>query len=262
MEIKNPEKIKIIYHPEFEIDYHTASCECPDRTKSIMHHIKNDFEIVQPQPCSEEDILLCHTPSLLQYEMDTPIRYEVARLAVGGAIKTAQLCFENVIPFGVIRPPGHHAGPNKNWGFCFFNNMAIAIQKLLTEDKINHAVILDIDLHFGDGTDEIFEENPAVDVLNIESTTPEAFVEETKEALNQIKSTDIIGISAGFDQYIKDWGNNLSNENYYSIGQIAGIFAKNKANNRIFSLLEGGYYIPDLGENTIALLAGIEDGLS
>ena len=186
-------------------------------------------------------------------------RYNIARLSAGGAIMAADLALEGLIPFAVIRPPGHHANPDHNWGFCIFNNMAIAIKKLLFEEKINSAVILDIDLHFGDGTDAIFKSQNEVDVINIHSSNPSDFVKETEGALEHTGKKDIIGISAGFDQYEKDWGANLSTDDFYKIGKIAGTYSREKTGNHIFCILEGGYYIPDLGRNVQALLKGISE---
>src|SRR4030042_1033954 len=77
--------------------------------------------------------------------------------AAGGAIKAAQIAMEGEVSFGLIRPPGHHASPDGCWGFCFFNNIAVALARLQSEDLIENALILDFDLHFGDGTNNIFE---------------------------------------------------------------------------------------------------------
>ena len=83
--------------------------------------------------------------------------YDMALLAAGGALKAAGLAFEGEPAFGLIRPPGHHASADSCWGFCFFNNMAIAIAGLKSQEQIKTALMLDFDLHFGDGTANIFE---------------------------------------------------------------------------------------------------------
>ncbi len=77
--------------------------------------------------------------------------YDIAALAAGGAIQTAAIGLTEPC-FGLIRPPGHHASAASSWGFCYFNNMAVALEKLYREKKIGTAFILDFDLHFGDGT--------------------------------------------------------------------------------------------------------------
>jgi acetoin utilization deacetylase AcuC-like enzyme len=227
-----------------------------------MKVLGSKFPIVEPDPCSESDILLCHSEGLLAMEKQDAERFNVAKRAAGGAITAADLALAGTIPFGVIRPPGHHANPDHNWGFCFFNNMGIAIRKMQKEKRIQKAVILDIDLHFGDGTDTIFKGDSNVHVLNIQSSNPEDFIRETEAKLSSVGDTDIIGISAGFDQYEKDWGSNLSTEDYRTIGALAGDFAEHHAGGKIFALLEGGYYIPDLGTNALALLEGMGKNIS
>jgi len=64
----------------------------------------------------------------------------------------AELAIEGKPSFGLIRPPGHHASPDSCWGFCYFNNIAIAIRRLIDEGRVKKALIIDFDLHFGDGT--------------------------------------------------------------------------------------------------------------
>jgi len=256
------EKVRIIYHSDYAGHYSTASCEMPDRVLSIMDSFRKRYTVVEPKPCSEDDILLCHSAGLLKAEQHDAIRYEVAALSAGGAIEAARLAMEGYVTFAVIRPPGHHANPDHNWGFCFFNNMGIAVKRLIEDGMIKKGVILDIDLHFGDGTEAIFNNDKNVKVINIQASVPDAFLSATEESLKEIDSADIIGISAGFDQYEKDWGANLSTADYRSIGVMSGGFAKRKTGGRIFILLEGGYYIPDLGKNAEALLQGVLEGLS
>ena len=256
------ERVRIIYHPDYSFYYATASCEIPDRVISIMNEFQERFTVLEPQPCSEEDILLCHSLGLLQMEKNDAMRYEVARLAAGGAIEAAKIAMDGYLSFAVIRPPGHHANPDHNWGFCFFNNMGIALSRLKADGIIERGIVLDIDLHYGDGTEEIFKNDENVDVINIQASVPEAFLSQIEEYLEEAAPADIIGISAGFDQYIKDWGANLTTDNYREIGVISGKFAKEKTGGKIFLLLEGGYYIPDLGKNALSLIEGIMTGLS
>ncbi len=254
--------IRIVYHNDYESNYTTASCETPSRVHAVIEHLDGRFPVIQPGACTEEDLLLCHSSGLITLEKQMPDRFNTALLAVGGAISAARLALDGFTPFALVRPPGHHANPDHNWGFCFFNNMSIAIMKLLEEKEINSATILDIDLHFGDGTESIFKSRKDVHVLNIQSSNPADFIKSTESSLNSVKDSDIIGISAGFDQYEKDWGANLSTDDYRKIGQLSGQFAREKCRGRIFSVLEGGYYVPDLGKNVESLLMGIRQGLS
>jgi acetoin utilization deacetylase AcuC-like enzyme len=140
--------------------------------------------------------------------------------------------------------------------------MGIALSRLKADGLIKRGIVLDIDLHYGDGTEEIFKNDDTVKVINVQASVPEAFISQTQEYLAETAPADIIGISAGFGQYEKDWGANLSTDNYREIGFKSGDFARKKTGGKIFLLLEGGYYIPDLGGNALALLEGVMEGLS
>ncbi len=253
-------QVNLIYHPSFSHDYPTAGCECPSRVTAIIKELQDEFLVITPEPCTESDILLCHTKRLHDEEKAyNPDRYETARLALGGAMLAANKAMQNIFSFAIIRPPGHHASSDSNWGFCFFNNMAIALRSLQREKKIKTAAVLDIDLHFGDGTDNIFADDDTIHVLNIQSSNAADFINETRSALQALPEIDILAISAGFDQYIKDWGANLSTKDYYTIGSLAADYANKNCDVRIFAILEGGYFIPDLGKNTLSLIKGITD---
>ncbi|TAL37143.1 MAG: histone deacetylase family protein, partial [Spirochaetes bacterium] len=145
-----------------------------------MEYLGARYPVVEPPACGDEDILLCHSEGLLMMERRAEDRFPAARTAAGGAIMCARMALEGFVPFGAIRPPGHHANPDHNWGFCFFNNMAIAVSRLIADGLVKRAVILDIDLHFGDGTLAAFNGNPDVQVLNIQSPDPAGFIAETR----------------------------------------------------------------------------------
>ncbi len=84
--------------------------------------------------------------------------------------------------FALIRPPGHHAGRNFNGGFCFFNNMAIALFALLFKGSIHSALIVDIDLHYGNGTEDIVKEDLRLSFRNIHAFHREDFLKVLEEA--------------------------------------------------------------------------------
>ena len=250
---------KIVYHEMYLTDYPTASVERPERVKTIYYELlENGYRFVTPGPADEEDILLVHNPGLVQSEKRDMGRFEVALLSAGGAILTSDIAIDGTPSFGLIRPPGHHASPGGNWGFCYFNNVAIAIERLIVKNKIERAVILDIDLHFGDGTDNFFSNRRDVTVLNIQSSNRLEFLAQCQEGLKESAPYDIIAISAGFDRYIKDWGGTLETEDYKTIGEMVKDFAEEHAEDRRFALLEGGYYLPDLGINARNLIEGME----
>jgi acetoin utilization deacetylase AcuC-like enzyme len=151
---------------------------------------------------------------------------------------------------GLIRPPGHHASRDSAWGFCFFNNMALALTLLKKRSQISRALVLDIDLHFGDGTVNILEGEPWVEIVNVETDKRSLFIKTIRKVLESTEY-DMVGVSAGFDTYEKDWGGILTTEDYYTIGRLV----KTNAEKR-FTLLEGGYFLPDLGKNVKAFLEG------
>jgi len=246
--------MKIVFHEKYKQVYTYDPASKAGRIENILEALKG-YEFVQPEPAAEEDLLLVHTKSLIDSVKSDELVFEVASLAAGGAIKAAEIALSEP-SFGLIRPPGHHAGRDFNGGFCFFSNMAIAITKLMHQEKINRALIVDIDLHYGNGTYDILGSNENVIFVNMVCQERQKYLAELKEHLGKAKEYDIIGVSAGFDTYEKDWGRSLKTEDYNTIGSMIKKTAKS-CKGRRFALLEGGYYIPDLGKNVKSFLEGL-----
>jgi acetoin utilization deacetylase AcuC-like enzyme len=249
--------LKVIYHAAFEEDYPTASVETPERVQVIREELKRDFEFVTPAAATEEDILLVHTRPLLHEVKRYELLFRVASFAVGGAILAAQMAYEGIPSFGLVRPPGHHASPESHWGFCFFNNMAIAVERLLSAGKLRRILILDIDLHFGDGTHNFFQGRSDVVVANIQEEERNSFLANVAEILESALPYDLIAISAGFDRYRLDWGGTLEMNDYRVIGKMVAEQAVAACSGRRFAILEGGYYLPHLGQNARCLVEGL-----
>jgi len=93
----------------------------------------------------------------------TPASYDVARRAVGTGVACAmRTCDEHAPGFALIRPPGHHASASQAMGFCLFNNVAVAARAVQQREEIDRVAILDIDVHHGNGTQDIFIDDPTV----------------------------------------------------------------------------------------------------
>lgn len=251
------QSLKVVYHDLYLTDYPTASCETPERVASIMEVLRKHFEVIKPVACPDEDILLVHTRSILKTVQGDPDLYDAAGMAAGGAIEAAELAWKGQPAFAVVRPPGHHASPASHWGFCFFNNVAISLEKMLRHRKISQALVLDIDLHFGDGTDNFFMGRREVTVANIQENRREAFLEKVELALS-LNEYDIVAISAGFDRHIQDWGGTLTTEDYFTIGSRVREYADARCEGRYYAVLEGGYNTSVLGENALALCRGMD----
>lgn len=141
--------MKVVFHEDFKKVYTSDPAASAGRMEAVKNALEGKVEFVEPVPASKDDILRLHTPEHVRYVEREGI-YDIAALAAGGAIKAAEIGLTEPC-FALIRPPGHHASADSSWGFCYFNNMAIALEKLKREGKIKKAFILDFDLHFGDG---------------------------------------------------------------------------------------------------------------
>ena len=179
-------KKQIIFHEEYYSNYAFDPAAEDGRMEAIIKEL-SDFTIISPAPATDEDILLIHTENhLSRVKADQEQVYNIALLAVGGGILAAKYACKLEPLFAVIRPPGHHASPEGYWGFCYFNNIAIAVKKTIKTTDIQNALILDFDLHFGDGSNNSFRNDPDVTYYACEGSTSEILINNMRKFLDQL----------------------------------------------------------------------------
>ncbi|AGK61683.1 Deacetylase [Archaeoglobus sulfaticallidus PM70-1] len=242
--------MKIVFDERFYDVYTHDPAASPGRLECIVEELR-DYEFVEPSPASESDILLVHTPSHLEFVKTMQSVYEISCLSAGSAIRASEIAFEEPA-FSLARPPGHHASPNSSWGFCYFNNIAISVRRLIVNSKIEKAVIVDFDLHYGDGTANTFEDDGRVKYYHMPKDDIDGIVEFLEKS-----EYDIIAVSAGFDKHVDDWGSYLMTEDYREIGKIIREFSE-RCDGRRYAVLEGGYSTKVLGKNVKAFIRGFE----
>jgi len=252
--------MKVFFDEKFLQTYAGDPAAVPGRLEYAFSLLKEKYSLVAPVPCSREDVFLVHAPYHLEYIGRDESVYPMAILAAGATIGAAESALNGEAAFALCRPPGHHASPDSCWGFCYFNNVAIAVRKLLDAEKVKKVLIVDFDLHYGDGTANTFHGDPSVSYYHVKGSNPRVFFDNLKEYL-QGGSAELVAVSAGFDRHSEDWGGYLSTTDYRETGKILGSFAKDTCRGRIFAALEGGYNPHSMGEAIAAFLAGLEEGL-
>ena len=278
-------KTKIIFSEKC-LGYGQWHIEGPERVRKAAEVLKGlSYEFLKPEPASEDDLLRVHDTDYvwnvkksLVDDPDTPAYdniYEFARLSAGGAILAAK-----VGGFSIMRPPGHHAGRNGaalgtyTRGFCYFNNIAIAVKYL---DRLT--LILDIDGHHGNGTQEIFLGDKKVTYVSLHrhpnypgtgynseenifnfpleaDCGDEVYLKTLREALSKIDVSrfEVVAVSAGFDAHAGDLASlGLTGKGYRGIGERIAALKK-----PTFFVLEGGYEGENVGRDIDQLLKGKE----
>ena len=261
--------------------------EAPAASKTQLERV-HDSEYIESIFTSSPD------NGLIYLDPDTAMNsfsLEAALHAAGAAVKAVDLVMtgEAENAFCNIRPPGHHAGRNRAAGFCIFNNVAVAAAHALEHFGLNRVAIADFDVHHGNGTDDIFNQDERVmlcstfrhpyypyhgvnssnnHIINVPLTAGAsgadfrtAVSEHWLPALDDFKP-QLLLISAGFDAHREDdmGGLALRETDYSWVTEQLKKIAQLHANGKIVSTLEGGYALHALGRSAVAhirVLAGL-----
>ncbi len=245
--------MKVVFHEDFYRVYTSDPAAAGGRMEAIVEKMELRTEYINAEPATEEQIALAHDARHIESVRNTGL-YDIAALAAGGAIQTATIGLTEPC-FGLIRPPGHHASADSCWGFCYFNNMAVALAVLKAQNAIKTAYVLDMDLHFGDGTVNILGGRDGFEVHNVEAANRGLYLDQVFNEMSTCEA-DIIGISAGFDCHQEDWGGLLATEDYFEIGNMVRDRTR-RIGGGYFAILEGGYNHEVLGANAKALIDGM-----
>ena len=310
-------KTAVVFSPKYY--QHNSGRDHPEsaqRLRAIVNELKRselsssgNWQFVEPEKARIEDVELIHGREYIKLveavcksggglldSGDTtvsPKSFEVALYAVGGTLKAVNLVmekqFENA--FALVRPPGHHAEKFRACGFCIFNNVAIAAEYLLRRLRLKRILILDIDAHHGNGTQEAFYETNRVLYISLHQDPRDfpgtGFIDEIGEgeglgynvniplpfktgdqiylrAVKEIVTPVIrkykpqfILMSAGLDGHYTDPVANLSLSAlcYQEIYEIIVNLASEICEGRLVSVLEGGYSLKFVGRIAATAIA-------
>ncbi len=221
--------------------------------------------------------------------------YQTALLAAGGALECVDSLFSGKLrrAFAFIRPPGHHANHESARGFCLFNNVALAAAYARAKYRLERIVVVDFDVHHGDGTQACFYEIPEVLYISThqfpfypgtgdfdeigkgkgkgytlnfplpEGTGNSTFVPIYSKIISAVLDQfepQFILVSAGFDGHFKDpiGGMALTQAGYGSVAASLMLAAERWCYGRICFLLEGGYSLEGLKDSSRAVLVEME----
>lgn len=298
-----------VYHPDYlKHDPGGWHPETPERLTALVNAIRDSglwekLVHLEPSPATVEQVEYVHSAEYIEslrkfcarggglMDLDTgvsPDSFDAAMLAVGGVIRAIDAVMDGEVEnaFAAIRPPGHHAYPEKSKGFCLFNNIAIGARYLQKERGLDKVLIVDWDLHHGDGTHYYFYGDPSVFYFSIHEypfypgtggmyengrgegvgytmNVPVPFGTGVQEYLDAFEKKlkpvslrfkpDFVLISAGFDAHKDDplSGIPLTSSAYGQFTDIIREIADQTCGGKIVSLLEGGYDLHALPESVL-----------
>jgi acetoin utilization deacetylase AcuC-like enzyme len=264
---------------------------------------------VQSSPASMDAVSSVHHPSYLEALQEvvgkgpayvdyaptyvTPASYEAALLSAGGALNVLDAVLQGQTEggFALVRPPGHHATATRAMGFCLLNNIAIAARHA-QKQGFQRVMIVDIDVHHGNGTQEILENDPEIlylsthqsgiypgtgflhdtgteagenSVVNIPLPAragDEVFMTVVQRVIHPLAdrfSPDVMLVSAGFDAHWRDplAGLQLTSTGYYQIASLLAEIVREHCPGKVFVVLEGGYDPKAIVHSAMAIIQGL-----
>jgi acetoin utilization deacetylase AcuC-like enzyme len=266
--------------------------ENPRRVTETIARLKQQTELplawIMPGAVSDEQILRAHSHEHLarlkipeDFDGDTPFHENItdyASASAAAALDALNAARNGENAFSLMRPPGHHATRDRAMGFCYLNNIAVAVLEAVTAGA-KRVAVYDFDVHHGNGTEAILLDRPGITFFSIHlypfypgtgganvgencfnypvapSTSREGYLAALTRSLDDLRKfqPDLVAVSAGFDAYARDplGGGVLAVEDFYWLGQsLRSLGAP------MFSLLEGGYS-RDLPELIFAYLKGV-----
>ncbi len=285
--------------------------ECPDRLGAISDRLiasgldlylqfhdaplADDEQLLRVHPQEHIDTLRNSSPAhgIVHVDPDTamsPGTWKAALRSAGAGCYATDLVMRGEAnnAFCAVRPPGHHAESAKPGGFCFFNNVAVAARHAIKVWGLSRVAIIDIDVHHGNGTEEIFAgdenvlmvsifqhpfypycgtETPAANMCNVPlkaGTRGEAFREVVQDIwLPRLRAfkPEMVFISAGFDaHYEDDMGSlGLVESDYFWVTTQLKKIADEYSQGRLVSLLEGGYALSALARSVTVHIKALAD---
>lgn len=305
----------LFYYDPIFLEHDTgAHPECRARLESIIGRLEkaygDDLIMNTPRRAGIDEAAAVHARDYLEdvqercragggfLDADTPVSeqsFEAALHGTGAVLDAARALMEGRTEsaFVLARPPGHHARPAAAMGFCLINHVAVAAEALKAQHGLKRVLIVDFDVHHGNGTQEIFYRDGSVFFISMhrfpfypgtggsdekgegpgQGTTlnlPVVFGTQPEEMLAQFcdaleKSVEehkpeMILVSAGFDAYAMDpiGGLGLMPEHYLILGRALKKAANRCCGGRLLSSLEGGYSLDGLPLCLEAYATGLE----
>jgi acetoin utilization deacetylase AcuC-like enzyme len=282
-----PERLKAIEDELFSVGFcaELKHYEAPLVTREQLHRVHDPDYVDLIFSSAEHEGMVRLDPDTM---MNNPGSFRAALRAAGAAVLGVDLVMsgQQKLVFCNVRPPGHHAGRARAMGFCIFNNIAVGAAHALHDYKLERVAVLDFDVHHGNGTEDIFKDNPGVlycstfqhpfyphSGADIESdhiinaalpagaggTEFRTAVESRWLPVLERFKPQLIFISAGFDAHMEDnmAGLSLLESDFAWVTTKISKIADQHASGKIVSVLEGGYALPALGRSVAAHIVAL-----